>query len=1234
MELHDLAARGERKQLSQFVNRKDNKSLIDKKNGAGLTALHLAAANGFKDSVEILIDAGASLNIKDRSQARTALHLAALNNHLSTVLLLLSKGAQTELLDKKGFAPLDLLFDGYRSSLKSLTESKSSHLMIKELFTWGLGINLQLGHGLTENKTQKRVRGVGSQVESVSCSEFHTAAITDEGDLWAWGYGRGGRLGLGTESSQIDPQRVMTLDDRIISQVSTSAGHTACVTSEGHLFTFGDNAQGQLGLGDTESVSHPRRVRGILDSKKIVYVACGKSHTACITSSGELFTFGYGGEGALGHGVMNSQLAPREVSSLKASNVSLMCVGSQHTVVSDSSDVFVFGFGKPYARRVVIQTPSRKRPKITCLAASSTGVKSLAVCDSGECFVWSFDGKDAPTKQNEKPVNFKPRMVTLPNSRRIVKAALCGDQKLLLLSSEGEVFECEDTGKEPRPVRVPELKRVVEIAASRDHCAAITADFLPQQHGASIGASLQPWINNTTFSDFLFEVEGGAKIAAHKIILAVRCPYFAKYFGSHQTEQFMKLENTSSTAIMSVLSLLYADEVIIPEDKEVLEQVYKLSQRFHLGKLAFQANLELMHRNKLENSALSVQESFCEEFKKDEPSEYLTDVHLLVENSVIKAHKIILASRSDFFKYMLTSGMKESFGETSTVAIEDVRGSTMKRILSIIYTGEFPKMAAQELADVFVAADRLFLTDIKETCEECLIDHVEDETAVSLLEAADLLQATSLRKACVSYIVSNLRSVLLSNQMDELSQEITDEIQVELKKRLSEAPEEKTATSDGSDDGERSNDTEDVSDVATAEKQQTGELQEIQSGIPVQTGEAQDPAKRFRFLKKKIAQIEYLEKIKQNGETLNEEQLAKIDSKIIVQDELEVLKLQHPEIFARQSQAGEETSADERAPKKRNRRGSKAAQPVAETPKEIIQPEPVVQETFCIPPGKEEIADSPPKLVNSAWCATPPKKETSLRSLLEIQNEQQKLTPGKAKHSEKSISPRNSNVDIPFLKQTPQKKGKQEEKAATPQKNTPPQSQPQKAATPAWNIPKQNAISLKDIQQQEARKPPQKTGATPPRLASTPPGLSVTPPGLGATPPKTSFLASTPPRTGPTTPAKTPTKAANAPPQRGAVSPAYQQERRQESKSPWANKPAIFVPPKNSPPKMSLKDILSEEQAIQLQKNHKVQARPLKDIIKEEREDQELRDIWEQFGDEAAHAMAMQIWLDERNKSQ
>jgi alpha-tubulin suppressor-like RCC1 family protein len=200
-----------------------------------------------------------------------------------------------------------------------------------EVFTWGEESGGRLGHGSRENCIHPSL--VNSlavcNVDFVACGEFHTCAVTTAGELYTWGDGTHniGLLGHGTDISHWIPKRISgALDGLQVAYVSCGTWHTALITTIGQLFTFGDGTFGVLGHGDRESISCPREVES-LSGLKTISVACGVWHTAAVVevivtqssssiSSGKLFTWGDGDKHRLGHGDKEPRVKPTCVASL------------------------------------------------------------------------------------------------------------------------------------------------------------------------------------------------------------------------------------------------------------------------------------------------------------------------------------------------------------------------------------------------------------------------------------------------------------------------------------------------------------------------------------------------------------------------------------------------------------------------------------------------------------------------------------------------------------------------------------------------------------------------------------------------------------------------------------------------------------------------------------------------------------------------------------------------------
>uniref|UniRef100_A0A3B3DM69 RCC1-like domain-containing protein n=1 Tax=Oryzias melastigma TaxID=30732 RepID=A0A3B3DM69_ORYME len=172
-----------------------------------------------------------------------------------------------------------------------------------------------------------------------------SAALTASGKLFMWGDNSEGQIGLGKESQASSPQEVGV--GRPIRWVSCGYYHSAFVTVDGSLYTFGERDSGKLGLGTEQLSGHrlPQRVKSIKEA--VSQVACGGGHTVALTDDG-VFTFGLGQFGQLGHGtfIFESRL-PRLVEHFRKGRVCQVACGENHTaVITDGGLLYTFGDGR------------------------------------------------------------------------------------------------------------------------------------------------------------------------------------------------------------------------------------------------------------------------------------------------------------------------------------------------------------------------------------------------------------------------------------------------------------------------------------------------------------------------------------------------------------------------------------------------------------------------------------------------------------------------------------------------------------------------------------------------------------------------------------------------------------------------------------------------------------------------------------------------------------------------
>ncbi|KAI4311319.1 hypothetical protein MLD38_036225 [Melastoma candidum] len=314
-----------------------------------------------------------------------------------------------------------------------------------EVFTWGKESGGRLGHGVERDYSRPHLVEflAITNVDSVACGEYHTCVISTLGDLFTWGDGahNAGILGHGSSTSHWIPKRVTgTLEGLQVLSIACGTWHTALVTSNGKLFTFGEGTFGVLGHGDRESVHYPKEVQ-LLSGLKTIRVACGLWHTAAIVevmsqsgsnmSSRKLFTWGDGDQYRLGHGNKDTYLLPTCISSLIDYNFHQLACGHTMTVaLTTSGHVFTMGssaYGQLGCPNSDGKSPSLVQDKLVgeFVEEISCGAFHVAILTSrSEIYTW---GRGANGRLGHGDIEDRkvPTMVETLKDKH-VKSVSCG----------------------------------------------------------------------------------------------------------------------------------------------------------------------------------------------------------------------------------------------------------------------------------------------------------------------------------------------------------------------------------------------------------------------------------------------------------------------------------------------------------------------------------------------------------------------------------------------------------------------------------------------------------------------------------------------------------------------------------------------------------------------------------------------------------------------------------------
>ncbi|KAL8042236.1 hypothetical protein ABFS82_09G037700 [Erythranthe guttata] len=339
----------------------------------------------------------------------------------------------------------------------SSLESSPGDIPLCSIFMWGKGIEDGLldgdsfpGKDTFSPKFLKSASIIDAQ--NMACGSGHAVLISRQGQVFSWGDGSGGKLGHGSEADISSPKLIDALVGLNIVSIGCGDYHTCAVTATGGLYTWGDGIHnsGLLGHGTELSYWTPRKVRGQMEGISVASISCGPWHSAAITSLGQLFTFGDGTFGALGHGDRFSTSFPREVEALKGQKTVRVSCGFWHTAaivegnsdLPSCSDAFVgnlftwgngddgkLGLGDKLCRLVPCSVATPNDRSFCQVACGHTITVALTIC--GQVYTMGGHGNSSRTL----PINIEGKLKDC-----FVKEISCGSHHIAVVTSKSEVF--------------------------------------------------------------------------------------------------------------------------------------------------------------------------------------------------------------------------------------------------------------------------------------------------------------------------------------------------------------------------------------------------------------------------------------------------------------------------------------------------------------------------------------------------------------------------------------------------------------------------------------------------------------------------------------------------------------------------------------------------------------------------------------------------------------------------
>jgi alpha-tubulin suppressor-like RCC1 family protein len=274
----------------------------------------------------------------------------------------------------------------------------------------------------------------------------HTCGLVSDGGLYCWGRNDSGQLGIGSSDKVAHPKPVLVSGELKVALISANGDHTCALTATGVAYCWGENKFGQLGNGTLVPGLSPVPVSGGLKFKTL---SAGATHTCGVTISGTAYCWGGNWHGQLGIGTMDGQernpcchTSPVPV----AGRLSFWSVqaGGIHTCgLTFDGHAWCWGNHKNFGQLGTGDVDLRDRPAPVQVAGNfkfgsiSVGIPSCGIISDGTAYCWG--GGPVPELGIKSSVERLDRPVAVPGKLKFAQIAsgaffACG------IASEGFVY--------------------------------------------------------------------------------------------------------------------------------------------------------------------------------------------------------------------------------------------------------------------------------------------------------------------------------------------------------------------------------------------------------------------------------------------------------------------------------------------------------------------------------------------------------------------------------------------------------------------------------------------------------------------------------------------------------------------------------------------------------------------------------------------------------------------------
>ncbi|CAG2168303.1 unnamed protein product [Oppiella nova] len=222
-------------------------------------------------------------------------------------------------------------------------------------------------------------------IDDISCGAFHSLALTRTGLVYAWGFNFWGQLGNGNNCNQLIPLQVRAINREVVVAIDCGHHQSVVLTKSGHVYAWGHNAFGQLGIGCTDRFRNiPTKVLVTSDDILVTKIVCGQNHCLLLTIDGHIYAFGCNYFGQIGNDTKTDQFAPTRIGNTSVKFVDIEGSLFSNSSVARASNKRTYIWGKCVDERLWVPRETPIKSLVELFARRGSGMRSDRYAFPGE----------------------------------------------------------------------------------------------------------------------------------------------------------------------------------------------------------------------------------------------------------------------------------------------------------------------------------------------------------------------------------------------------------------------------------------------------------------------------------------------------------------------------------------------------------------------------------------------------------------------------------------------------------------------------------------------------------------------------------------------------------------------------------------------------------------------------------------------------------------------------------